>query len=334
MSKSALQASTVNEQKKTGVGGRFGFLSHKPSDTTLDAPTFTALEDLPPLMVEVRLQQAEHDEFFDRETIEFDARTLIAGRTEEEIAELIDDTYDGLEGDWLYEEARKQGIAQDWKGPYECDTRSLFEKFDEDPQLTELFGQANLNPESNFTAVDGQLVDRNEWIRNGRMDADGTIWEINDQGELSSTAEGSKMVITLDETTFPGEKVHNYEVSDNHGSYISEFKISLEDAKSNAKRAIAEAKNAGTPTNMVGMVHQVHGAVETQSRLIPGVDQFAMADGANGLKFSSAMTRRLPEAMQRADGVYVGDEAAHMREELGRVDATGAEIYTFFLLDL
>lgn len=329
MSASAAQQNSVAQQKANGEGGRFGFLSHGESGSNLGFAPHTQLSDLPPLTVTVRLEEWDGDDAVQVGETSFDARTLLAAQSAEEIQSIVEDTIDNPEGDWLFEEARSAGLVAGWDGPYECDVQGMVEELQANPDLVAIYGEANLDPNAEYTLIEGELVDRNEMIAAGTLDADGTVWK-KESNEYKAEIQGhrAEVAFSKNDPDYQAD-VYLFSVSDGEGAYLKDsVALTLDAAKRFMKDAVAEARDAGTPPSMIGRTHAAHGEVKSQSRLFPGANVFSMADGTQGVTLSPSMLRRLPEDQRGDNGIYVGPDARGIVKELGREEADGRGVYT------
>lgn len=329
MSPTPAQQNSVAQQKANGEGGRFGFLSHGEQGFSLGSQAHTKLSELPPLIVSVRLEQWDGRDSVKVGEAFFDARTLLASRSVEEIQSIIEEERDAFEGDWLYEEACDAGLIDRWDGPYECDTQTMAEDLEANPDLVKIYGEASLDPNAEYTLIDGEVVDRNELIAAGTLDADGTVW--NKEGnKYKAEIQGHRAEVTFskDDPDYQAD-VYLFSVSDSEGAYLKDAVAeTLDHAKRYMKDAVTEARDAGTPPSMIGRSHAVHGEVQSQSRLFPGANVFSMADGTQGVTLSPSMLRRLPEDQRGDNGIYVGPDAREIVKELGREEADGRGVYT------
>jgi len=329
MSPTPAPQNSVAQQKANGEGGRFGFLSHGEQGFSLGSQAHTKLSDLPPLIVSVRLEKWDGDDAVEVGEDSFDARTLLAGRSVQEIQSIIEESGDGYDGDWLYEEACDAGLVDRWDGPYECDTWTMAEDLEANPDLVKTYGEASLDPNADFTLIDGLLVDRSEMIADGTLDADGTVWKKAD-GKYQTEIHGHRAEINFskDDKDY-GQDVYLFTVSDSEGPYLKDgVALTLDGSKRYVKDNVAEARDAGPAPYMVGRIHAVHGEVKSQSRLFPGATVFSMHDGTSGLALSPSMLRRLPEDQRGENGIYVGREAQKITNELSRFEADGRGVYT------
>lgn len=325
-----MSSSSVNEQKKTGTQGKFGHLQHGEAETTLPAHEYTNIEDLPPVMVSVQLEEWRGDKAHALRTIDFDAKILLAKMDAEELEGLGDAAHwDGIDEDDFFHQAVAADLVEDWDGPFYCEVNAnITNLLSENEDALAPYLEANLDPDADFIIHHGNTVDRNELIRTGLLDGDGTEWAEDTEagGRLDAKIQGHTATIQPaqepDDQRIAGYK---WSVMDGSGPYAHEVADSMDNAKKYAKQTIAEARAAGHPKAMPSGDIQGHGPVAAVSRLAPGVNAFTLEDGTHGARISQELLRRMPVEDRRDGGIYVSEETQLVADEFwgGDPEETG-----------
>ncbi|MFB0835696.1 hypothetical protein ACX8Z9_04645 [Arthrobacter halodurans] len=225
-----------------------------------------------------------------------------------------------------------------WDGPLRCDVVDVLGKATQgDGSALARLAEAELDPCAQYTVHEGELVDANQLVLDGLLDADGTSWlrladiELDDDDVEPDEEDRDAVLATFlghFVKVFPepgADGTHAFRIIEKEdglyaaeaGSYPRAF-----DAKAAAKGLVLVIHQAGTNPPLGGATVRGIGTIEHMETIAPGIDAMHLEGGGTALKLAAGASTMTPFAAANPGGWYFGENKAEVaRHFLSRPDA-------------